>query len=82
LRTSLDYRSAMGIFGSGKLNRGQQVPYIPPANVHPLCPHCEHRIDGVFTQQIKMGLGKTWVYFCRTCHKVLGVSQRKGFWMG
>jgi len=26
--------------------------------------------------------GKRYIYFCPTCSKVLGVSHRKGFWMG
>jgi hypothetical protein len=27
-------------------------------------------------------MGKRFVYFCGTCRKVLGISHRKGFWMG
>ena len=27
-------------------------------------------------------LGRRYVYFCAVCQKVLGVSHRKGFWMG
>ena len=27
-------------------------------------------------------LGKRYVYFCPNCKSVLGVSHRKGFWMG
>jgi hypothetical protein len=26
--------------------------------------------------------GKRYIYFCPACSKVLGVSHRKGFWMG
>jgi len=26
-------------------------------------------------------LGVRYIYFCTECRKVLGVSQRKGFWM-
>jgi hypothetical protein len=27
-------------------------------------------------------LGRRYLYFCPHCRKVLGVSHRKGFWMG
>ena len=72
----------MGLFGRSKLNRESVRSYIPPAEVKPICPHCEVELDGVFTSQVSMPFGKTWVYYCRSCRKVLGTSQRKGFWMG
>jgi|GEM_PF-753907 len=72
----------MGIFGSAKLNRSKQQGFIPPAGATPICPHCERTVEGLFTQEVKMGFGKSYIYFCRKCSKVLGVSQRKGFWMG
>jgi hypothetical protein len=33
-------------------------------------------------QEISGVFGKRYVYFCPKCRKVLGVSHRKGFWMG
>ncbi len=72
----------MGLFNRTKLNRWVQKSFIPPEGVGPICPHCEQPINGVFTQQVAMPYGKTWLYFCRSCSKVLGASQRKGFWMG
>ena len=27
-------------------------------------------------------IGKRYVYFCSSCRSVLGISHRKGFWMG
>jgi hypothetical protein len=27
-------------------------------------------------------MGKRFLYFCGGCRKVLGISHRKGFWMG
>jgi hypothetical protein len=36
----------------------------------------------VWFQQLAGVMGKRFVYFCGTCRKVLGVSHRKGFWMG
>lgn len=72
----------MGLFSRTKLNRSRQKSFIPPEGVSPVCPHCEQPLVGMFTQQVSMPMGKAWVYFCRRCSKVLGVSHRKGFWMG
>lgn len=51
-------------------------------NVDPLCPHCEQSLRSVNFREIRGMLGKRFVYFCPSCRKVLGVSHRKGFWMG
>ena len=51
-------------------------------NVQPLCPHCSTELRTVFFQQLGGFLGKRHIYFCGSCRKVLGVSHRKGFWMG
>lgn len=48
----------------------------------PLCPHCEGEIDRLNAVKVKSPLGVRFVYFCDRCRKVLGVSHRKGFWMG
>ncbi|MEJ2535401.1 MAG: hypothetical protein P8008_08095 [Gammaproteobacteria bacterium] len=48
----------------------------------PRCPHCEHPLGRVFARKLKGKLGVRYVYFCDRCSKVLGVSHRKGFWMG
>lgn len=72
----------MGIFGKSKFNRSAQPAYMTPAGVEPRCPHCNKELNGVYTQEVKNEFGKTWLYFCTHCAKVLGVSQRKGFWMG
>jgi len=50
--------------------------------ISPICPHCNQALRVVFQQEIHATLGKRYIYFCPHCHKVLGVSQRKGFWMG
>lgn len=47
-----------------------------------VCPHCERGIDTMWCQVIRGFLGKRYVYFCPSCAKVLGVSHRKGLWMG
>lgn len=51
-------------------------------NATPLCPHCEKKISVVNAQKIKSTFGVRYVYFCDSCKKVLGVSHRKGFFMG
>lgn len=48
----------------------------------PLCPHCEREIRTLHARKIRSQLGVRFVYFCDSCRKVLGVSHRKGFWMG
>lgn len=51
-------------------------------DVKPVCPYCEEEIDEVFCQELKCWFGVRYVHFCPGCHKVLGVSHRKGFFMG
>ena len=51
-------------------------------DVTPLCPHCEEPVRTIQYATLSAFLGRRYVYFCATCKKVLGVSHRKGFWMG
>ncbi len=48
----------------------------------PLCPHCGQPVHEVRCHELRSTLGKRFIYFCPLCKKVLGVSHRKGFWMG
>jgi Zn-finger nucleic acid-binding protein len=48
----------------------------------PLCPHCELELRSVSLRRIESDFGVRYLYFCPHCRKVLGVSHRKGFWMG
>jgi uncharacterized protein with PIN domain len=48
----------------------------------PICPHCEKEIISVAARKMQSTLGVRYLYFCNHCRKVLGVSHRKGFWMG
>lgn len=48
----------------------------------PICPHCEKPIRTLQTRRVQSPLGVRFIYFCEHCRKVLGVSHRKGFWMG
>ena len=51
-------------------------------DVTPICPHCSEELDTIWTQELRGFLGRRYVYFCPRCRKVLGISHRKGFWMG
>ena len=51
-------------------------------NITPLCPHCSSELQTVWVRKLKAVFGKRYVYFCPSCRKVLGLSHRKGFWMG
>ena len=51
-------------------------------DVTPLCPYCEEPVRGVHYRRLEGFLGRRYVCFCATCKKVLGISHRKGFWMG
>jgi len=51
-------------------------------SVTPVCPHCEAPVQEIWFRSLSGFLGRRYVYFCSQCHKVLGVSHRKGFWMG
>lgn len=48
----------------------------------PVCPFCEGEIHEFVAVQIPAVLGVRYAYCCPQCRKVLGVSHRKGFWMG
>lgn len=48
----------------------------------PICPHCNAPVTEVWYQSLRGFLGRRYIYFCSHCRKVLGVSHRKGFWMG
>jgi hypothetical protein len=51
-------------------------------DVLPVCPYCEKNLYTIHMRELAGFLGKRYVYFCQYCRKVLGVSHRKGFFMG
>ena len=51
-------------------------------DVLPVCPHCAQEVTTIWARRIRSLLGRRYVYFCPHCRKVLGVTHRKGFWMG
>jgi hypothetical protein len=65
-----------------KLNRSRLPTYIPAQGIEPLCPHCDEPVEGLYQQRLDEPTGKGYLWFCMSCRKVLGVSHRKGFWMG
>ncbi len=48
----------------------------------PICPFCSAQIDKLYAREIRSFLGRRYIYYCSKCLKVLGLSHRKGFWMG
>lgn len=51
-------------------------------DVQPICPHCSTELRTLWMQILRGIMGKRYIYLCPKCRKVLGVSHRKGFWMG
>ncbi len=51
-------------------------------DVTPVCPHCETPVGQILYRSLSGMFGRRYIYFCSACRKVLGVSHRKGFWMG
>jgi hypothetical protein len=58
------------------------IASVEKEDVLPVCPHCNEVVDQVWYRRIQGILGKRYIYFCARCRKVLGVTHRKGFWMG
>jgi uncharacterized protein with PIN domain len=58
------------------------IPVEERNDITPVCPHCNAPLTLVQCNQLSSTFGKRYVYSCPSCKKVLGVSQRKGFWMG
>lgn len=54
----------------------------------PRCPHCGADLTEISATSVAahgsatFRFGKRTVYACPSCLKVLGFSQRKGFWAG
>ena len=51
-------------------------------DIDPICPHCQQPLKTAWYTGLRGAFGRRYVYFCSHCHKVLGISHRKGFWMG
>ncbi|MEM7050907.1 MAG: hypothetical protein AAF604_14660 [Acidobacteriota bacterium] len=51
-------------------------------DVRPCCPHCKTDLTTLWFQEMRSVLGRRYAYFCPECRGIVGVSHRKGFWMG
>ncbi len=51
-------------------------------DIEPVCLHCSAELRTVWMRELRTVLGRRHIYFCPHCRKVLGISNRKGFWMG
>jgi hypothetical protein len=47
----------------------------------PLCPHCDEQLNEVYAKGrgFPLGQGRTMIYFCPHCLKVLGLAQGRVF---
>jgi uncharacterized protein with PIN domain len=50
--------------------------------ITPICPYCSFSLQKVWFKELKSVFGRRYIYFCPNCKKVLGISHRKGFFMG
>jgi hypothetical protein len=58
------------------------VELVHAEQAQPICPHCQAVLGQVWYRELPGALGRRYIYFCSLCRKVLGISHRKGFWMG
>ncbi len=65
------------------MTKTAQAPWvlIDRPDVAPLCPHCEGELHEVHRKGsgVPLGQGRTLVYFCPHCRKVLGFAQGRMF---
>ena len=53
-----------------------------PGELYPLCPFCDAEVREVYKREVRGLFGRRYMYYCSSCRKVLGITHRKGFWMG
>ncbi|HSG78694.1 MAG TPA: hypothetical protein VLD62_03865 [Acidimicrobiia bacterium] len=55
----------------------EPLTFVDRPDLDPLCPHCDAEITAVFRKAkgSPFGQGRTLVYFCPECRKVLGFAQ-------
>jgi glutaredoxin len=51
-------------------------------DIEPICPHCTSELRTLWMSEIRGIFGRRYIYFCPHCRKVLGVTHRKGLFMG
>ena len=57
------------------------IPYEERSDP-PRCPHCKEPLTRLVRTRIQDPLGKAYLWSCPNCRTALGVTHRKGFWMG
>ncbi len=58
------------------------IECVEKDDLSPVCPHCNEPVREVWCRRLSSLFGRRYIYCCPRCRKVLGVSHRKGFWMG
>ncbi|MDH4217716.1 MAG: hypothetical protein OEY18_00510 [Candidatus Aminicenantes bacterium] len=58
------------------------IQLVEKNDITPICPHCNTLLNTIAFRELRRFFGRRYIYFCSGCQKVLGVSHRKGFWMG
>jgi uncharacterized protein with PIN domain len=63
--------------------KATQAPWalVDRTDVVPLCPHCARELNEVYRRGtgVPLAQGRTLVYFCPSCRKVLGFAQGRVF---
>ena len=62
--------------------QAEESAFHPTDVKNPICPFCSKEIKKIYMREIRTFLGRRFLYYCSDCLKVLGISHRKGFWMG
>ncbi len=61
----------------------QAAPWaiIDREDVAPVCPFCDEKLTEVYRRGlgVALGQGRTLVYLCPSCHRVLGFAQGRVF---
>lgn len=66
----------------------QPITVVEDEGLTPLCPYCEATITTIRAKRLHasgaptLRFGKRYLYACPSCNKSLGITHRKGFWMG
>ncbi len=58
------------------------IPFEERDDAQLRCPYCKEDLTKVVRTRVPEMLGKVYLWSCPHCQSVLGVSHRKGFWMG
>ena len=61
------------------MTKTAEAPFalVDRMDINPLCPHCEVPLNEVYRKGtgFPLGQGRTLIYFCPSCRKVLGFAQ-------